>query len=385
MSIFSNSTQFLINTNILLFQNQIFLNNVSFTKKILKTSQSTKTKKSRKNKTEIIPTQDRIKLLSENNLLSELKNSIDLFNYESGEVFTTKSFNKINSFNKSLLDNRFIGLILSKQFKDSLFITLTTKPLNNLDLEVQELETLWKKIKKLLKKNNVKYVKQFEFTKNIVPHIHILVENQKLLKEIQDIIKISKFRNQIDKIKNSENGKVSNYITKSVKYENKVLLYGFKDRLLNNKIKFFESSSTIFHKKQRSPLFNAFLLHSEYSELKSEYTSENFINFCFDNVKHPFKHHNNHLKNNNPHFIINDEKVFHSSNLRVFSKYTRFDKNEKRSINKTHEFIIQFSKMLLNKIIIKKIDYSRLNVIIYFYYIVFYWVNSRIIIIKPPP
>ena len=125
--------------------------------------------------------------------------------------------------------------------------------------------------------------------------------------------------------------------------------------------------------------------HIKYSKKEKEFTSNDFINFCLKYVKNPLKGHNLQLKNTEPHFIIEKQKIYHSSNLQVFSKYSRVTKNEKRSVILTHKSIIDFSKLLLNKVV-KKVHHLFINLFNFDdSYIIYYIVNYKIIIIKPPP
>jgi hypothetical protein len=388
MSIFKNFTQFYINTNILLFQNQLFLNNVNFTATKTKTRILRQIKKSKTLvKTDI--TQENRKTLLENNVSidKQFKEIIEIVNTSTNEIIKVNSFNKINTFKKKLLDNRFISHCLVEEHKkNTLFLTITTNSINSIDTEINDLKELSSKIEKQLKKNKIKYIKVYELTKDLLPHIHFLILDIEIKTKLNKLLSNVNNRTDLKIIKEEDNHKIVNYITKFVEYDNKKLLLGFENKLLENNQKLFTSSkSKIFNKNNRSILFSSFLIHKRYTEQFSKYDSENFLDFCFNYVKVEKNNHNTHLKSVNPHFILKDNKIHHSTQLRVFSQYTRTDKKEKRSIKKTHDTIILFSKLLLKIIIIKKIDYSLLNVINYIFNYIVITTKIRIIIIKPPP
>jgi len=113
------------------------------------------------------------------------------------------------------------------------------------------------------------------------------------------------------------------------------------------------------------------------------------MDFVFSNVKNLNNGYNSHLNPLNPYFILKDNKIYHSTKLRVFSKFSRVNKEEKRSIKETHKKIIEFSLLLINniKIIIKSLIYINYknNPLNTMYYIFYYIVNLKILIIKPPP
>jgi hypothetical protein len=323
--------------------------------------------------------------LMDNELVSEIRNPVEIINNKTGEISLMTSYNKLNSFNRKLLDNRFSAVLLSQNTHNGIFLTLTTNPLDNLDLEIEVLKSMSDKIKKLLKKYNIKYIESYEFTEKEVPHIHLLILDSSVKSELEILLSsYEKLYHLSETNSEEENIMVAYYITKNCEYPNKPLLKGFDERLIYNKTKIYNSSKNdYFFKKQRSILYSSYLISKSYIDYKSEYDSENFIFFCLTNVKHPKRSHNTHLNTHTPHFIINDDKVYHSTQLRVFSEYSRVDKEEKRSIKKTHSKIIEYSKLILN--FIYKMIIIPKNII---HYITMYLVNLyklEIIIIKPPP
>jgi len=381
--LFLTQKQFYIKTNNIIKQNIIFLKNVKV-KKTPKTTTISRTKKI-KPKT-VITNIDRKNQLNNNEIINKkLQNPLEIINNKTGEVKIIQSFNVINTFHKKLLDSRFIALVLGEEFnQDGLFITLTTTPQNNLEFEILELEEQSKKIIKLLERNKIKHIKVYELTEDLIPHIHIYTENQVLLNKFHKILQKEKYHYQIDLIEKQDTPIILNYMTKFVNEKNKTTLFNFEEILKSLKLKIFKSSqSKIFTKAQRSPLYSAYQIHKEYTKNVFSHVSKDFMNFVFKYVKNPTTSHNKQLNEDTPHFIIDGIKVIHSTGLRVFSKYSRFDKNEKRSIEKTHKQIIDYSKMLLNNIIITIIEIK--NTINYIYNYITTAPKYRIIIIKPPP
>jgi len=386
----TSPTDFYIQSNNLLLQNQIFLNNIQeqHDKKIIKRITETKSK----NKTysiEIIKNEERETLLKSSINTNLSIKSFEVINNFTGEIFKVNSFDKLNNFKKKLLDNRFISLVLTEEYNNNgLFITLTTKPLNNLNKEVYQLEIIYKEIYKLLKKHKIKFIKQYELTKRTVPHIHLLILDNSIKKEIELLLKNYENNTLIQEVKKEETHIVAYYMTKICNQDLEHKLYlSFEKELKNNEVKLFTSSmSKIFNKKQRVPLWNSFLLHSKYYNQDLDYHSENFMFFVFNFVKtNTF---NTHLDSDIPHFILKGNEIYHYSNLRVFSKFSRVDKEEKRSIKKTHSLIIEYSKLTLN------IDIEYLSIIYlnytnnpysYIFYYIVITIKIRIIIIKPPP
>jgi len=393
MSILQNHPHFYINSDKLIFQNKLFLNQLKITKKIKKTSTATTTKKDKNIILDSISNEDREEeLLNNVNHIKELQTPIEIINNFNGEITEIKSFNKINRLHKKLLDNRFISLVLGKEFNNNgLLLTLTTKPLNNLDLEIQSLEEMSKKIIKLLRDNGIKFIKVYELTEDVIPHIHILILDNTIKIKIENILNKFDNRTLIQNIPSEDILKVAYYITKICNQKEKHLLYlSFEEQLKNNKVKLFTSSkSNIFNKSQRSPLFTAFLIYKQYTEELKKYDSENFLDFTFNNVKNIKTSHNNHLNDIIPHFTIDNDKIYHSTKLRVFSQYSRLEKNEIEKIKRTHKRIVEYSKILINniKVIVKSIIYLNYtnNPYSYIFYYIVITIKIRIIIIKPPP
>jgi hypothetical protein len=397
---------FLINTQILLFQNQLFLNNINFTKleeiqqylanneslliyyfyiKQLIKNPKTPFKSSINDIVNDIVNDRKTELEKLSNIDNRLYKEVEIIDNKTGEISKIKNFNVVNNFKKTLLDNRFISHILAKENKqDSLFITLTTKK-TSLNDEINELEEMNLGIKKILKKHKIKYCKVYELTKKLVPHIHLLIFNQDIHNKIKEYLKDFNNRTQILKIDKNDISKIVNYCSKNINNIDKSLI-GFNQFLKNKKVKLFSSSiSNSFEKKQRSILFTAYKIHLKYAKKNKDYLSEDFIDFCFKYVKNPLKDHNLHLKNSTPHFYIVKLKIFHSSNLQVFSRFGRISEDDKKNVNLTHQFIINFSKILLNKKTITKINIFINLFNFYYLHIINYIVNTKIIIIKPPP
>jgi len=293
------------------------------------------------------------------NLDNKLFKKIQIKNNNTGEVIEVESFNNLNSFNKNLLDNRFIGHILVEEWKsDTLFLTLTTQKFENMNDEIHNLQLKTNKIEKLLDRNKIQFIKVFELTKEKIPHIHYLIQNQELQTKIKEILDNGLFNNSYDlsEVEEKDNHKIVNYITKLVSEDNetKIENMGLQKVLKSQKMKLFKSSkSKIFQKNQRSILFVAYTLHIKYFKKNKEYSSEDFIYFCLNYVKHPKTSHNLHLNTKTPHFVINGLKVYSSNNLRIFSKFSRVDNEEKRSIKETHTKIIEFSKIILRNEILE--------------------------------
>jgi hypothetical protein len=378
----SNSSQFYINSQILINQNLIFLNQLNILN-THKTSIFRRKKEELKIENIVDNRQEELEKLS--NINNKLKDKIEVFDNKTNKIIEINSFNVVNNFKKNLLDNRFISHILGKEnFVDSLFITLTTKK-TNLEDEIEELEEMFVGIKKILKKHKIKHCKVYELTKKLVPHIHLLVFSQDVFNEINEFLKNFNNRTQILKVEKNDIPKIVNYCSKNINSIDKSLI-GFNQFLKSKKIKLFSSSlSKSFEKKQRRLLFVAYKIHLEYAKKNKKFISEDFIDFCFKYVKNPLKGFNLHLKNSIPHFYIVKQKIFHSTNLQVFSRFSRISKNDKKSIEKTHKFIIDFSLMLLQKTI-EKIENCFVNLFNFYYlHIINYIVNYKIIIIKPPP
>ena len=391
MSILQKSaTDFYIQSNNLLLQTQIFLNNneCHHNQKLIKKISSTKSK-TKTYLIEIIKNEERETLLKSSINTNLSIKTIEVINNFTGEIFEVNSFDKLNNFKKKLLDNRFIAITLTEEYnEDGLFITLTTKPLNNLNKEVYELELIYKEIEKLLKKYKIKFIKQYELTESITPHIHILLLDNSIKEEIELLLSNFKNNTLVQEVPKEETHIIAYYMTKICNKDMGHKLYlSFEKELKKNEVKLFTSSiSKIFNKKQRVPLWNSFLLHSKYYNQELDYHSENFMFFVFNFVKTDTF--NTHLKTDIPHFILKGEEIYHSSNLRVFSKYSRVDKEEKRSIKKTHSLIIEYSKLTLNIdiecISIIYLNYSN-NPYYHIYYYIVITIYLRIIIIKPPP
>lgn len=392
------STQFYINTNINIFRNELFLNKINFTtqtpKTLVKQPQTSKTNKTQS--IQIINNLERYKQLNDNiEKVKKLQKPIQIIDNLSGEIKIIQNHNILNRFKKDLLDNRFISVLLTKELQtNGIFITLTTKPLNNLNLEIYELDKIYKKIYTKLKKNNIRFIKQIELTKKLIPHIHILVfsDNDKIKDIINNELNQYKYKTLIQDINQEDMTKVAYYMTKIVEQkQNYLLYYSLKQELKKQDVKLFNSSkSNIYQKRQRSPLFSAYLIHKQYiKQPQNLYDSENFMNFVLEYVKNEKKGHNNHLNHHTPHFIIDNDKIYHSTKLRVFSRFSRLEQQEIKKIQRTHKTIVDFSKLILNEIeiIIKSLKYLEYknNPYMVFYYIVMYIINLRIIIIKPPP
>ena len=397
----SNKKQFLINSNLLIFQNRLFLQFYKFSNQNQKLSKNNNTfrkkyskfKKEELEKIEEIGEEqenrkDDIRGLADNKKVS-VGSSIKLIDNKTNKIIEMNNYDVVNRFKKKLLDNRFISQVLIKEnWKDSIFITLTTESKYSINEEIGELEEKSKKIEEKLKKNKIKFIKIYELTKKDIPHVHILAlsSSKNIKKEIEKIADSSK-NYLIQKVDKKDLPKVANYITKVVKEKDKSLMLGFERVLKSNGIKMFTSSkSKYFTKNNRSILFNAFLIHIKYMKIeKNSFLSEEFIRFCFEYVKIPLKLMNVGLKSDKPHFVLEEDKVYHSSNLRVFNRYTRVDEDEKREIKKTNEFIVYFSKILLgssdkqNNRYVYKVD------LISSYYIVIYIMKNMFKIINEPP
>jgi len=223
--VFISSTQFYINTNLLILKNKIFLNQIQFKNSSHACRKNVKIK-SQKSAT-IIKNENRKEILLSNiNHITELQNSIEIIDNKTGEIKEVKNFNLLNRFKSKLLDNRFISLVLGREIdKSGLFITLTTKPLNNLNLEIEELEKIYKKIKKHLERKSIKFIKVYEFTKNIIPHIHILILDRNEKEAIKEILNKFDSRTLIQSIPKKEISKVIMYMTKLIEDKKNHLLY----------------------------------------------------------------------------------------------------------------------------------------------------------------
>ena len=394
------STLFYINTNLLLLQNQIFLKQIKFTPKPKPTPKVEAENEEASEETEEvleveevkkdienINVDDRnsIKETLENLIIEELETTIkpiDLLNTKSGEVHQITNFNKINEFKKNKLDNKFISQILAKEFKgDGLFITITTPPREGLQEEIINIESIYIEVKKLIKKYKLKYIKTFELsTKNNLPHQHLLVEsNNNFERDLEKLFNEINNKTQILKVKNEELKKVAHYITKITKFNQIKKELGFEKLLKSLGLKIFNSSiSNKFSKKDRANLFNAYQLHLLYDN------DIDFIDFCLEFVKNKKKNFNTHLKSDTPHFYIDETKIYHSTHLRVFSKYIRLNKKEKRDVKKTHKLIVEFSISILNPTS-KKQNKTIINITIFIYKLYSnIYIDMNIKVFKPP-
>jgi hypothetical protein len=227
----------------------------------------------------------------------------------------------------------------------------------------------------------------FELTKASIPHIHIFTSDKSCDIKIENILNKYSNRTQLLKVKDTleDRMRVANYLTKMIN-EDKKLYLGFENILKSLKLKLFTSSNAkTFAKSQRRVLFTSYQLHRQYATSIYSFASQDFMGFIFNFVKNPKTNHNIHLKSNTPHFIINGDRVHHSTNLRVMSKYTRIDRKEKRKIEKTHKSIISFSTLIINNSTIEQVRFIYKIIISTNLYIVIYLTINRIIIIKPPP
>lgn len=389
-----NPTNFYINTDLIFFKNKIFLNEITFTNNIkTPTKSTTRPPKPKIYPTTIIDNNNRENILKyKTNPIIIQNNPSEIIDNITGEVISFNEINLLKPFRSKLFDNRFIATFLTQEYKESgLFLTITTAPQNNLNKEVYELESISKKIEERLTDNNTKYIKVYELTKNNVPHIHFLILNQEIKQSIEKILNNYQYKSQILNIKQEETTAVAMYITKmAVQSEKHQVLWNFEKELKNNNTKLFTSSkSKIYTKAQRKPLWNAFLLHNQYSEKISEYQSEDFMKFVWNDVKSIKTSHNLHLNDNNPYYYIEGMKIYHNTHLRVFSRYSRVNVYEKRSILKTHKKIIEYSLLLLKKLRINPLSIIYQNYINNPYFSMFHIINYilffRISIIKPPP